>query len=85
MVILGLDRVLVPGVYWLNINDRDLPFLALVEHTNFLPSSDSGCLHLNAHVVGAQGRLGEVSLTQLIRVAEPLDDHRAHRHTPLRD
>jgi protoporphyrinogen oxidase len=46
VLILGLDRSLVPGVYWLNINDRDLPFLALVEHTNFLPPADYGGLHL---------------------------------------
>jgi protoporphyrinogen oxidase len=46
VVILGLNRTLVPGVYWLNINDRDLPFLALVEHTNFLPPEDYGGLHL---------------------------------------
>jgi len=46
VLILGLDRQLLQGVYWLNINDRDLPFLALVEHTNFLPTSDYGGLHL---------------------------------------
>ncbi len=46
VLILGLDRQLLPGVYWLNINDRDLPFLALVEHTNFMPPSDYGGLHL---------------------------------------
>jgi protoporphyrinogen oxidase len=46
VLILGLHRQLVPGVYWLNINDRDLPFLALVEHTNFLPPADYGGLHL---------------------------------------
>jgi protoporphyrinogen oxidase len=46
VLILGLDRPLVPGVYWLNINDRDLPFLALVEHTNFMPAADYGDLHL---------------------------------------
>ena len=46
VLILGLDRSLLPGVYWLNINDRDLPFLALVEHTNFLPPADYGGLHL---------------------------------------
>ncbi len=46
VLILGLDRPLVPGVYWLNINDRDLPFLALVEHTNFLPPADYGGVHL---------------------------------------
>jgi protoporphyrinogen oxidase len=46
VVILGLDRALIRGVYWLNINDRDLPFLALVEHTNFMPTTDYGGLHL---------------------------------------
>jgi protoporphyrinogen oxidase len=46
VLILGLQRELVPGVYWLNINDRDLPFLALVEHTNFLPPADYGGVHL---------------------------------------
>jgi len=46
VLVLGLDRPLLPGVYWLNINDRDLPFLALVEHTNFLPPADYGGLHL---------------------------------------
>jgi protoporphyrinogen oxidase len=46
VLILGLDRPLVPDVYWLNINDRDLPLLALVEHTNFLPASDYGGVHL---------------------------------------
>jgi protoporphyrinogen oxidase len=46
VLILGLDRQFLPGVYWLNINDRDLPFLALVEHTNFLPPQDYGGAHL---------------------------------------
>jgi protoporphyrinogen oxidase len=46
VLILGLDRQLLRVVYWLNINDRDLPFLALVEHTNFLPPDDYGGLHL---------------------------------------
>jgi protoporphyrinogen oxidase len=46
VLILGLDRPLTDGVYWLNINDRDFPFLALVEHTNFLPPTDYGGLHL---------------------------------------
>ena len=46
VLILGLDRQLLSGVYWLNINDRDLPFLALVEHTNFMPPADYGGFHL---------------------------------------
>jgi protoporphyrinogen oxidase len=46
VMILGLNRQLLQNVYWLNINDRDLPFLALVEHTNFMPPSDYAGMHL---------------------------------------
>lgn len=46
VVVLGLDRPLTDGVYWLNVNDRDFPFLALVEHTNLVPPEDYGGLHL---------------------------------------
>jgi protoporphyrinogen oxidase len=45
-LILALDRPLLPGIYWLNVNDPGLPFLAVVEHTNFLPASDYGGRHL---------------------------------------
>jgi protoporphyrinogen oxidase len=46
VAIVGLDREFLNGVYWLNINDRDLPFLALVEHTNFRSIVEYGGLHL---------------------------------------
>ena len=44
-VILTLDRPLT-DVYWLNINDPGYPFLALVEHTNYMPPEDYGGRHL---------------------------------------
>jgi protoporphyrinogen oxidase len=34
------------SAYWLNVNDPGFPFLALVEHTNFLPAGDYGGRHL---------------------------------------
>lgn len=40
-VILGLDRPLT-DVYWLNVNDPGYPFLALVDHGNFMPPGDYG-------------------------------------------
>ena len=40
-VILSLDRPLT-DIYWLNINDPGFPFLALVEHTNYMPPEDYG-------------------------------------------
>ncbi|GAC1397530.1 MAG: NAD(P)/FAD-dependent oxidoreductase [Chloroflexota bacterium] len=44
-LILMLDRQLT-DVYWLNINDPGYPFLALVEHTNYMPLSDYGGRHI---------------------------------------
>lgn len=44
-VILALDRPLT-GIYWLNVNDPGYPFLALVEHTNYMPPQDYGGRHL---------------------------------------
>jgi protoporphyrinogen oxidase len=43
--VLALDRQLT-DVYWLSINDSDLPFLSLVEHTNFMPPADYGGRHM---------------------------------------
>jgi protoporphyrinogen oxidase len=43
--ILFLNRPLT-DVYWLNINDPGYPFLALVEHTNYMPPSDYGGRHI---------------------------------------
>ncbi len=44
--ILALNRPLLDGTYWLNINDPGFPFLAAVEHTNMMPTSDYGGRHL---------------------------------------
>lgn len=44
-VILALDRPLTQ-TYWLNINDAGYPFMALVEHTNYMPLTDYGGRHL---------------------------------------
>jgi len=45
-LILALDRPLLEHVYWLSITDPGYPFLALVEHTNFMPAADYGGRHL---------------------------------------
>src|SRR4029078_9111385 len=43
-LVLALDRPLT-DVYWLNVNDPGYPFLALVEHGNYMPVSDYGGLN----------------------------------------
>jgi protoporphyrinogen oxidase len=44
-MVLALDRPLT-SVYWLNVNDPGYPFMALVEHTNYMPPSSYGGRHL---------------------------------------
>lgn len=44
-LVLSLDRPL-SDVYWIGVNDPRYPFLAVVEHTNMLPSADYGGRHL---------------------------------------
>jgi protoporphyrinogen oxidase len=33
-------------IYWMNIGDRSMPFLAVVEHTNFMPPAEYGGNHI---------------------------------------
>jgi protoporphyrinogen oxidase len=44
-LILALDRPLTDA-YWVNVNDPGYPFMAVVEHTNFLSAADYGGQHL---------------------------------------
>lgn len=45
VALLELDRSL-SDVYWLNVADDDLPFTAVVEHTNFIDPAKYGGSHL---------------------------------------
>jgi protoporphyrinogen oxidase len=44
-LVLALDRPLT-GSYWMNVNDPGYPFMALVEHTNYMDPGDYGGRHL---------------------------------------
>ena len=44
-VVLELDRSL-SDIYWLNVNDPGFPFVGVIEHTNFEPSSSYGGRHI---------------------------------------
>lgn len=44
-VVLALDRQLT-SAYWVNMNDPGFPFMALVEHTNYMPATDYGGRHM---------------------------------------
>lgn len=45
-LILILDKPFLKHTYWLNILDQDCPFLALVEHTNFMDPKYYGEKHI---------------------------------------
>ncbi|MBM3924404.1 MAG: NAD(P)/FAD-dependent oxidoreductase [SAR202 cluster bacterium] len=45
LAILVLDRPLTPK-YWVNIADRSIPFVGLIEQTNFVPTSLYGGSHV---------------------------------------
>jgi protoporphyrinogen oxidase len=45
-VILALDRPLTRGAYWVNLPKSVFPFLALVEHTNYIDRSHYGGDHI---------------------------------------
>ena len=44
-VVLELDRSL-SDIYWLNVNDPSFPFVAVIEHTNFEPTSSYAGRHI---------------------------------------
>ena len=43
--IMALDRPL-SEIYWLNISDDEIPFIAAIEHTNFIPAERYGGKHI---------------------------------------
>lgn len=59
--------------YWTNINERDFPFLALVEQTNFMESKDYGGFHvvyLGNYLPDGDPRLS-MSSDELLNLYEP--------------
>lgn len=44
-LVLELDRSL-SGLYWTNVNDTSFPFVGIIEHTNFEPTSSYGGRHI---------------------------------------
>ncbi len=72
ILILVLKKSLTP-YYWVNINEKDFPFLALVEQTNFMKSQDYGgyrVVYLGNYLPDGDERLA-MSKEQLIDLYEP--------------
>lgn len=46
LILVLKHKLLTDGTYWLNINDLSYPFLAIVEHTNFMSKNNYGKSHI---------------------------------------
>ncbi len=46
LVLLLVSRKSLSRIYWLNISDRSMPFVGVIEHTNYVPPSEYQGRHL---------------------------------------
>jgi protoporphyrinogen oxidase len=68
LVILVLDRPL-SNVYWLNVADRSIPFVGVIEQTNFLPPDQYGGRHIVylSNYLGREDPLYGMAHSELLR------------------
>jgi len=73
LVISLKERFLCDGSYWLNVNDMDFPFIALVEHTNFMDKKHYGNDHLLyiANYLPPGNRYFKMTAGELLQEFEP--------------
>lgn len=73
LVVLTLDQPL-SSIYWLNVADRDIPFVGVIEQTNFLDPSHYG----GKHVIYLANYLGKDSPLFHLGHQELLETYRPH-------
>jgi protoporphyrinogen oxidase len=68
LVILVLNRPLSPH-YWMYVGDRAIPFLGIIEHTNFIPAEqyDGGHIVYLTNYLARDDRLYQMSPEELYR------------------
>ncbi|MFQ5861042.1 MAG: NAD(P)/FAD-dependent oxidoreductase [Dehalococcoidia bacterium] len=73
LVVLELDRPL-SHIYWLNIADRSIPFVGIVEQTNFIPPEHYG----GRHVVYIANYLGKEDPLYHLKAEELFQEYLPH-------
>lgn len=73
LAILVMDRPFTEK-YWINIADRSIPFVALIEHTNFMPPSAYG----NNHILYVSNYIGKESPFYTMPKEQVLDAYVPH-------
>src|SRR6266571_513076 len=71
-LLLSLEQPLSP-IYWMNISAPDLPFTAIVEHTNFMPPERYGGKHIVylSRYMAPDDPLFGVTKEELLAIYEP--------------
>jgi protoporphyrinogen oxidase len=82
LIVLVLDRPLSP-YYWTYVGDRTMPFLGIIEHTNFIPAERYG----GGHIVYLANYLSRGSLLYGMNAEELFREYLPHlaRINPLFD
>ncbi|MBI4037216.1 FAD-dependent oxidoreductase [Candidatus Daviesbacteria bacterium] len=72
-LVLILKKPFLDGTYWLNITDPSFPFLALVEHTNFMPIKHYGREHILyiGNYLQANHTYLKMSAKELLKIYDP--------------
>lgn len=67
--LLGLSEKVMEDVYWLNIKEN-MPFGAVIEHTNFIPASDYGehLMYVTSYFQNPESKLWKSSDEELIEL-----------------
>jgi protoporphyrinogen oxidase len=67
-LVLTLNRPLLDDIYWLNIADPSIPFVAAIEHTNFISPSRYGDKHIVylSNYLSAGSRLYRMKAEELL-------------------
>lgn len=72
LIVLVLKRPL-SSIYWLNIADRSIPFVAVIEHTNYIPPEHYGGKHIVylSNYLDKDDPLAQMSPEELLKVYLP--------------
>jgi protoporphyrinogen oxidase len=72
LIVLVLDRPLT-DIYWLNIADRTVPFVAAIEHTNLIPPEHYGDRHIVylSNYLGREDPMYGMGHDELLEVYRP--------------
>ena len=72
-IILETEKPLVEKTYWLNINVKEVPFVALVQHTNMIDKKNYGNHHLLyvANYIDSTSRLLTMTKEEIIKLYLP--------------